>query len=102
MPLSVTDACKKRFSCRKYLDTPVDGALVREILEKASRAASDGNTQPWKVYVLSGEGKTYFCSQLREAMQGKTHGARAIHPASYVLPLPPRSCSAAAVAVPQA
>jgi nitroreductase len=46
-----------RMSARSFLDTPVDMALVREILQLASRAPSGGNTQPWHVYVLTGEAK---------------------------------------------
>jgi len=56
--VSVTQAVASRHSCRDFLpDKEPDQSLIRELLQKASRAASDGNTQPWKVYVLSGKAK---------------------------------------------
>jgi len=52
---SVTQAVAQRHSCRDFLPDKVpDEALLREIVTKASRASSDGNTQPWRLYVLSG------------------------------------------------
>lgn len=47
-------AIMSRRSVRAFLDTPVDPAIIREILEVSSRAPSGTNTQPWKVYVLTG------------------------------------------------
>jgi nitroreductase len=53
--MDVRDAVETRFSCRAFLDTPVPEATVREILERAARAPSGGNVQPWRVYALAGE-----------------------------------------------
>ena len=50
-------AIASRRSVRAFLDTPVEPAIIREILQVASRAPSGTNTQPWKVYVLTGEAK---------------------------------------------
>lgn len=52
--MSVSEAVASRKSIRRFLDRPVDAALLRELLEKASRAPSGGNLQPWRIYVLSG------------------------------------------------
>ncbi len=52
--MDVTEAVSRRYSCRSFLPDPVDGALVREILEAAHRAPSGGNLQPWRVYALAG------------------------------------------------
>ena len=49
------DALAQRFSCRCFLDKPVDAALVRELVALAQRVPSWGNTQPWKVYAVAGE-----------------------------------------------
>ena len=58
MAMSVTSAVASRYSCRAFQpDKAVDEGLLRELLTKASRAASDGNTQPWQLYVLNGEAK---------------------------------------------
>jgi nitroreductase len=48
-------AITSRHSMRAYLPTPVPRATIEDILHVASRAPSGTNTQPWKVYVLTGE-----------------------------------------------
>jgi nitroreductase len=54
---AVESAIASRRSIRAFLPTPVPEATVKRILAVASRAASGTNTQPWKVYVLTGEAK---------------------------------------------
>ncbi len=46
---------ERRISVRAFKPDPVEGAVVREILEAAARAPSGGNLQPWRVYALAGE-----------------------------------------------
>jgi nitroreductase len=53
--MDVTQAVGRRYSCRAFKPDPVDGALVREILEAAHRAPSGGNLQPWRVYAITGQ-----------------------------------------------
>ena len=53
--VTVTEAIHSRFSCRAFLDTPVNQDDVRYIVETATRSPSGGNLQPWHVYVLQGE-----------------------------------------------
>ena len=53
--MNVSEAVASRRSCRAFLDTPVPGATVREILDAARQAPSGGNLQPWWVYALLGE-----------------------------------------------
>ena len=52
--MTVSDAVASRFSCRDYLPTPVPEATVRDILDRAARAPSGGNLQPWRVHALAG------------------------------------------------
>jgi nitroreductase len=52
--MNVTEAVRARHSTRAFLGDPVPEALVRDLLETASRAPSGGNLQPWHVYVLKG------------------------------------------------
>ena len=52
---AVDAAITSRHSMRAYLPTPVPRATIEDILHVASRAPSGTNTQPWKVYVLTGE-----------------------------------------------
>ena len=51
----VDDAITSRHSVRAFLDTPVETQTIKDILAVASRAPSGTNTQPWKVYVLTGK-----------------------------------------------
>ena len=51
----VDAALMSRRSIRAFLPTPVPRAEIEAILEAASRAPSGTNTQPWKVYVVTGE-----------------------------------------------
>ncbi len=53
----VDTAITSRRSLRAFLPTPVPRSTVEDILSVASRAPSGTNTQPWKVYVLSGAAK---------------------------------------------
>jgi len=51
----VDDAITSRHSVRAFLDTPVATQTIKDILTIASRAPSGTNTQPWKVYVVTGK-----------------------------------------------
>lgn len=50
----VDDVITARHSVRAFLDKPVDTQTIKDILTVASRAPSGTNTQPWKVYVVTG------------------------------------------------
>lgn len=52
--MQVSEAIEQRVSIRAFKPDPVPGALVAEILERAARAPSGGNLQPWRVYALTG------------------------------------------------
>jgi nitroreductase len=51
---AVDQAITSRRSIRAFLPTDVPRAEIEALLEVASRAPSGSNTQPWKVYVLTG------------------------------------------------
>src|SRR5215475_4396178 len=53
-PMDVRDAVASRYSCRAFLPTPVPLEVVRDILNRAARAPSGGNLQPWRVHALAG------------------------------------------------
>jgi len=53
--MDVRDAVATRYSCRAFLPTPVPLDIVRDILDRAARAPSGGNVQPWLVHGLAGE-----------------------------------------------
>ena len=53
----VDEAIRSRRSIRAFLATPVPRADIEALLEVAARAPSGTNTQPWKVYVCTGQRK---------------------------------------------
>ena len=54
---AVDAAITSRRSIRAFLSKPVERADIERILEVAARAPSGTNTQPWKVYVLTGQAR---------------------------------------------
>lgn len=52
---TVSEAVASRRSIRQFLSDPVDRAVLERVLEKAQRAPSGGNTQPWNAIVATGE-----------------------------------------------
>jgi nitroreductase len=64
---AVDAAITSRQSIRAFLPTPVPREAIEEILAVASRAPSGTNTQPWKVYVLTGEPKSELSRKILAA-----------------------------------
>lgn len=53
--MNVTEALNARFSCRSFLPKPVDNKDIIAVLEAASHSPSWADTQPWEVFVASGD-----------------------------------------------
>lgn len=53
--MNVTEAVNSRRSIRQFLDKPVEQEKLQRVLEKAQRAPSGGNTQPWNAVLVRGE-----------------------------------------------
>jgi nitroreductase len=53
--VNVAEAVQTRRSIRAFTNEPVDRATIERVLEKAQRAPSGGNVQPWHSVVLKGE-----------------------------------------------
>ena len=66
---AVDAAITSRHSIRAFLADPVPREEIERILEVAARAPSGTNTQPWKVYVLTGEKKTALSAAILAAHQ---------------------------------
>jgi nitroreductase len=64
---AVDQAITSRRSIRAYLSTPVPRETIEEILAVASRAPSGTNTQPWKVYVLTGAARQRLSQRIGAA-----------------------------------
>jgi len=71
---TVSEAIDTRRSVRAFLDTPVEEAVVRRIIEKATRAASGGNVQPWHIYVLAGEARDALVARVAEKAKSTPFG----------------------------
>ena len=63
--MDVRDAVATRYSCRAFLPTAVPLPIVRDILDRAARAPSGGNLQPWLVDALAGARLEALKDQLR-------------------------------------
>jgi nitroreductase len=87
----VDAAITSRRSIRAYLPKQVDRDDIEAILEVASRAPSGTNTQPWKVYVLTGAAKDRLSSEVLRAHNdpalGKQHAEEYhYYPVEWVSP----------------
>lgn len=73
--ISVTEAVTRRRSIRAFTDRPVDLPHLRTLIERAARAPSGGNLQPWHIHIVSGEAmaclKTLMTARVAEAPMGE-------------------------------
>src|SRR5262245_54645904 len=63
--MDVRDAVATRYSCRSFRSDPVSKDIVREIIDRAARAPSGGNLQPWLAHAIAGERLEDLKNQLR-------------------------------------
>lgn len=71
--ITVTEAMATRRSVRAFIDRPVDPALIATLLEKAARAPSGGNVQPWHVDVVTGGAMARLKAIMRDTVaEGRT------------------------------
>ena len=96
--MKVSEAVSSRRSVRAFLDKPVDRAVIARVLEKAQRAPSGGNTQPWHGIVLTGDSLQRLFARIAEefprAARRMRRSITSIRPSSTV----PTSSAAAALA----
>ncbi len=71
---SIEEAIHARYSCRRFLPTPVPKQTIEAILEMAQRTPSWCNCQPWQIVLVSGR----EIKRLRERLYAH---ASARHPA---------------------
>lgn len=58
--MKVSDAVLSRKSIRAFTDASVSNKVIEELLATSARAASGGNLQPWKIYVINGPSMKTF------------------------------------------
>ena len=86
--MNVSQAIADRRSVRAFLGTPVDIALITDIVEKAARAATGGNLQPWHIDIVHGESMAKLKAIMLETL-GKGPGSEAAEYDIYPKVLPP-------------
>jgi nitroreductase len=73
--MKVSEAVETRQSVRGFLDTPVAPDVIRRVVERAARAPSGGNLQPWHIDVVAGarlaELKALMAKRVVEAPAGE-------------------------------
>lgn len=87
----VDAAIISRRSIRAFLPTPVPREDIERILDVAAHAPSGSNTQPWKVYVLTGQAKERLSDAITAAyadpVQAREHTEEyAYYPREWVSP----------------
>ena len=70
--MNVEDAVTSRHSVRGFLEREVPPALIRKIVETATRAPSGGNLQPWHLHILGGEPLQDFKALMRARLEDKS------------------------------
>jgi nitroreductase len=70
--MNVTDAVAARVSVRAFRPDPVPATLLRELLEKAHRAPSGGNLQPWRVHAVTGAPLEELKAKVGANLSGET------------------------------
>ncbi|HYX01142.1 MAG TPA: nitroreductase [Reyranella sp.] len=66
--MRVSEAIKSRHSMRTFKPDPVSREDVEWIVTTASRAASNGNLQPWKLYITLGRARERLSAAVLKAM----------------------------------
>jgi len=83
--VNVTEAVASRKSIRAFVDTPVDDALLKTLLQHSARSATGGNLQPWRVFALNGTVMQRFRTFLASKTEPETP-AYPIYPQPLVEP----------------
>ncbi|MEZ5790323.1 MAG: nitroreductase [Nitratireductor sp.] len=68
--MKVSEAVDRRLSVRAYQDKPVETAVILDVLQRAARAPSGGNLQPWRVAVLNGKRMEEFRAMMESRIAG--------------------------------
>jgi nitroreductase len=66
--MKVSEAVASRRSIRAFTSKPVPEEVVRRVVERAARAPSGGNVQPWRIYVAAGEALERIKGSVRQSI----------------------------------
>ena len=76
----VSEAVAARRSVRQFTNEAVPSTTIGELLERAARAPSGGNVQPWRIYVINDGSMERFRSLIADRPAGG--GEYEIYPSS--------------------
>lgn len=83
----VSEALDTRRSVRAFKDEAVDPAVIRRVVERAARAPSGGNLQPWHIDVVGGPALDELKAIMRERLAGGSETPEyAIYPPALAEP----------------
>ncbi len=86
--MHIFDAVASRYSCRAFLPKPVPEKIVRDIVERAARAPSAANLQPWRVYAIAGKRLDALKALLAPRMASELPKGEGVEYQIYPHPLP--------------
>jgi nitroreductase len=72
--MRVSEAVNSRRSMRAFTPDPVAREDIEWIIANANRSASNGNLQPWKLYVTTGNARKRLSAAILKAMDEKDAG----------------------------
>ncbi len=72
--MQFTETLRARHSVRLFESTPIDEALLKAIVEDATRAPSWVNAQEWDAWILTGEKLEGFRREFSELVKAKAPG----------------------------
>ena len=72
--MRVSEAVNSRRSMRVFKADPVAKSDIEWIIENANRSASNGNLQPWKLYVTMGAARKRLSAAILSAMDAGDNG----------------------------
>jgi nitroreductase len=81
--MKVSEALATRKTIRAFRHDPVPTKTILEIIEKAARAPSGGNLQPWKAYVLNGAARDEL---VRRTAEERARNPRGEMPEYHIYP----------------
>ena len=72
--LTVSEAIDTRLTCRAFTSELPNKNIITSIIERAKRAPSGGNLQPWRMWVVSGQPLEEFKKDIAEKIKDNPMG----------------------------
>ena len=71
---TVSEAIDTRLTCRAFTNELPNRNIITSIIERAKRAPSGGNLQPWRMWVVSGQPLEEFKKDIAEKIKDNPMG----------------------------